>query len=183
MTEGDLSRLSPSELLDLALLAEEEAARRYGELSAQMESRQNARAAALFRDIQAHEREHVRRLQEQRARCTAKPTSLENRRSSDPREAPPDEALAQRIEASDVFQLAFRGEEHACSFYQKLTEILVDPEAKDLARSLWTEELGHLEWVARELRNLPPIVSERAEAQAGEHPAGGDGPEGATIEK
>ena len=80
------------------------------------------------------------------------------------------------MEATDVFQLVFRGEEHACNFYQKLTEILVDPEAKDLARSLWTEELGHLEWVARELRNLPPIVSERAEAQAGERPAGGEQP-------
>ncbi len=176
MREGDLSRLSLSELLDLAILAEDEAAQRYGELADHMETRHNPRAAALFRDIQAHEREHLHRLQEQRARCTAEPTSLVSRHSADPREAPPDERLAQRMEATDVFQLVFRGEEHACSFYQKLTEILVDPEAKDLARSLWTEELGHLEWVARELRNLPPIVSERAEAQAGERPAGGDQP-------
>lgn len=156
MKDRNLSSLSVAELLDLAILTEEKAAQQYGQFADEMEARRNSHAAVLFRQIQTREAQHLRQLQEQRARWPSAPTSVEPLELFDPVEAAPYEGADEKITATDVYQIALQGEERACAFYQKLAEILVNPEARDLARTLWTEELTHVEWVARELRTLPP---------------------------
>ena len=156
MGQMDLANLRVHELLDLAIHAEEEAAQRYGEYADQMETSRNLPAAGLFRQIQSREIGHLGRLREQRARWSAPPTQLQAPSFFDRVEAPSYEGASPEITPTHVYEVALQGEERACAFYQKLTDVIVDSEARELARALWTEELGHVEWVARELRALPP---------------------------
>ena len=153
--EQDLAQLTVSELLDLAILAEEEAAQRYGEFAEQMEANREPQTAALFRQIQTREIEHLRRLREQRTRSGAESKNIEPLHFFDPAEATPYKGSSQQMTPTHVYQAVLQGEERACAFYQKLKEILSDSEAKELAHALWTEELRHVEWAARQLRNLP----------------------------
>lgn len=160
MGQEDLAGLTVGALLDLAIRAEEEAAQRYGEFVRHMEEQHNAQAAALFRQIQTQETAHVQQLRKQRSRLTAEPTNLEPVRFFDPAEATTYEGSQSKMTTARIYEIVLQGEERASAFYQKLSEILHDPEARELARSLWKEELGHVEWVARQLRNLPPESSQ-----------------------
>lgn len=155
--EQDLSQLTVSELLDVAILAEDEAAQRYGEFAEHMEAHQEPQTAALFRQIQTRELEHLRQLRVERSHWAPEVTKVGPPNFFDPAEATPYEESRGKMTPARVYQVVLQGEERACAFYQKLTEILTDPQARKLAESLWAEELKHVEWAARQLRNLSPI--------------------------
>ncbi len=156
MTQRDLSTLDLLELLDLAMLAEEESAERYGEFADQMELHHNVRAARLFREIQAREREHLHRLRDARTARSARPTTIEPLHFFDPVEAPPYENAHYRMTPAHIFQVALSAEQRAAAFYKRLTEIVADAEARNMARECWREEVQHVEQVETEMRKLPP---------------------------
>lgn len=156
MKQRDLSGLDFVELLDVAILAEEEAAERYGEFADQMEQHHNVQAARLFREIQAREREHLHRLRETRTARSARPATIEPLHFFDPVEAPPYETAHYRMTPGHIFQVALAAEQRAAAFYKQLTEILDDAEAREMARECLQEETKHVEQVENEMRKLSP---------------------------
>ena len=157
MKQQDLSRLTSVDLLDLAILAEEEALERYREFADQMELHHNAQAAAFFRQMQARELDHLHQRQEERKRHSDLPTTVDPLHFFDPVEAPPYETSHYKMTPAHIFQVTLAAEWRAVAFYKKLAESLTDPEARAMARSFWEEEVRHVEWAEEELKKLPPI--------------------------
>jgi len=157
MKQKDFSQLTSLDLLDLAIWAEEEAADRYGEFADQMELHHNVRAVEFFRKMQAREVEHFGRLQEERKRRSDLPAAIEPLQFSDPIETPSYENSHYKMTPTHVFHMTLDAERRAVVFYKKLADILLDPEARDMARNLTEEEARHVEWVEEELTKLPPI--------------------------
>lgn len=156
MKQRDLSKIGYVELLDLAILAEEEAAERYGEFADQMEQHHNVQAARLFREIRTRELEHLQRLREERKNRSDQPSTIEPLHFFDSVEAPPYEATHYKMTPRHIFQVALEAERRAASFYKQLTQILKNPGAKNLARGCWEEELKHVEQVEEGMQHLPP---------------------------
>lgn len=156
MKQMDLSKLNFLELLDLAIMAEEEAAERYGEFANQMEIHHNVQAARLFREIQARELEHLDRLREERRGRSDQPATVDPLHFFDSVEAPPYEAAHYKMTPENIFQVALAAEQRAAAFYKKLLEAVNDVKARELARECWQEEARHVEQVEQGLRQLPP---------------------------
>lgn len=156
MNPRDLSALNCIDLLDLAIMAEEEAAERYGEFADQMELHHNVQAARLFREIRARELEHLGRLRDERRQRSDRPATVEPLHFFDPVEAPPYERAHYKMTPRQIFEVALEAERRAAAFYGSLLQNLRDEEARALARACWEEETRHVQQVEEALRKLPP---------------------------
>jgi len=157
MKQIDFSKLSLIELLDLAIVGEEEAAQRYGEFADQMDVHHNLKAGQLFREIQMHELDHMKTLRTKRDRLSDQPVTIEPLHFFDAIEAPGYEKVHYKMTPRHIFEVALEAEESAVAFYEKLTKILNDAEAKEVAAEFLEEERGHVARLQQALAEQKPL--------------------------
>ncbi|GEM_PF-6353874 len=158
MKQKDFSMLNLLELLEIAILIEEEAAERFGVFSDQMAVHHNEEAARLFRELQAHEAAHLARLQEKRRRASDLPISVKALDLLESVEAPPYECVHYKMTECEIFEAAVAAEQNAVAFYENLLKRLKDEEARDLARTFLEEEKRHVELLENKRGALPPCA-------------------------
>lgn len=156
MKPRELSTLDLIDLLDLAIMAEEEAAERYAEFADQMELHHNMPASRLFRGIHERELEHLGRLRDERRGRSDRPAAVQPLHFFDPVEAPSYERAHYKMTPRQILEVALEAERNAAAFYGSLVKNLRDDEARAVARACREEEIRHVEQVEEELRKLPP---------------------------
>jgi rubrerythrin len=161
---------SLDELFALANAMEQEAATRYGELAEEMRCQNKSDLAAVFTQLAAAEREHVDSVTRwSRSRLGRAPNPALVRW-----EGP--ETLGAEVAAEirtsrlmtpyRALSIAVRNEERAFAFWSYVAAFAEDPEVKNAAEAMASEELGHVSTLRRERRRA--YHSERDAARVGQ---------------
>jgi rubrerythrin len=135
-----------------------EAAERYAELADQMETHNNAAAAAVFRELADIERRHADRLAPH-ARPT--PAVLPREAAASPAgeraETLPLERAHYLMTAEQALALALENEERAAADFDALAAAAPEGEVRRMAAELAAEERRHAAFIrARLARQAPP---------------------------
>ena len=147
----DFASLSPRDALDLAILIEEEAAERYGELADQMVTHHTAAAAEFFRVMVANETRHRDELAARRkARFGDVAASVDWSMLTEV-EAPEYDSVRAFMTRRQALEVALASEEKAYRFFVDAIPHLDDPEARALFEELRDEELVHQKLVRNEI--------------------------------
>ncbi|MGZ5933745.1 MAG: ferritin-like domain-containing protein [Rhizomicrobium sp.] len=160
---------SLDELFALANAMEHEAAERYAGLADEMRRQNKSGLAAIFEQLAAAEREHVKsvtRWSQSRLGKAPDPALVRW-------EAPEtfDSESAAEITSSRLMtpyralSMAVRNEERAFAFWSYLAAFAEDPEVKRAAEAMAREELGHVATLRKERRRA--YHSEHARVRAG----------------
>jgi rubrerythrin len=142
-----------------AVALEEEAAERYDELSAVMETHHNE-VSELFRRMADYSRLH---RAEAEARAHASPGELPALKpwefSWPEAESPESAAMANAhylMGPHEALQLALAAEHRAHAFYRAVAEAAADPALTALAAEFAAEEAGHADLLEDWIRRTPP---------------------------
>jgi rubrerythrin len=151
----DFERLSLQDALDLAIMIEEEAAERYEELAAQMETHHTPEAAEFFSFMVVNETKHGQELSDRRKQLFGDaPRNVDSSMIWEI-EAPEYEKVRVFMTASDAFKVALQAEEKAYRFFESAVKHVADADVRALFEELKQEEIEHQELVKREMSKLP----------------------------
>lgn len=151
----DFAQLSLMDALDLAVLIEEEARDRYGELAEQLEVHHTPEAADFFRKMVVVEERHRAALDARRAgQFAAAPRKVTRAMLFDIEAPEYDEARANMTPRA-ALQAAMTSEVKAYSFFAAAVPRVKDAEVKKLFQELMEEEVAHQAWVKAELEKHP----------------------------
>jgi len=152
----DFASLTLMDALDIAILIEDEAAERYGELASQLELHNTPEAAQFFRHMVTNEGKHADRLREQRkAKYGDEPVQIDA--SVVPEiEAPEYSAVRAFMTEHHALRIALASELRARDFYAGALEKVIDPDVRALFAEMHEEELEHEGLVKAALAKLPP---------------------------
>ncbi|MFO0759305.1 MAG: ferritin family protein [Byssovorax sp.] len=164
ITKGiDFGTLSLKDALDLAVLVEEEAMDRYGELADQMEIHRTPEAAAFFRFMARNEAKHGAELLKRRhQRFGEEPRAVTRSMLFDVEAPEYDEARA-FMSAREAMASAMRSEVKAHDFFAAALVEIQDAQVKSLFSELRDEELVHQRLIQEQLDKLPPDPALRTE--------------------
>jgi rubrerythrin len=152
----DLATLSLRDALDLAILIEEEAEERYGELAHQLEAHHTPEAATFFRAMAGNEAKHGLQLSVRRVtRFGTAPRTVSRAMLWDIEAPEYDEARA-FMTPRQAMETALRCEEKAHAFFVAALPGITDPEVRALFEELREEEVQHQALVQAQLTTLPP---------------------------
>jgi len=150
----DFANLSLLDALDLAVLVEEEAMERYGELAEQLEQHNTDEAARFFRFMEKNEAKHRAALLEQRtARFPDEPRVVRREMLFDI-EAPEYDEARVFMSVRDALDTAMRAETKARAFFEGALDELEDPDVRALFVELRDEEIEHQELVQKQIDKL-----------------------------
>lgn len=152
----DFRTVTLQDALDLAMIIEDEAKERYGELAEQMEQHHNDEAADFFRFMRDMEARHEKHLKGLRARRFGSQPQRVHRGMIFDVEAPEYGEVATNMSARAALEAAKRSEQKAFAFFAQALEHVVDPEVKALFEELREEEFQHQQLLDAELERLPP---------------------------
>lgn len=152
----NFARLSLRDALDLAVLVEEEARDRYGELADQLELHHSEAAAGFFRRMARIEDLHRDALARRRQGTFSNQPSAVTRSMIFDIEAPSFDEARAFMTVRQALQTALRSEQKAHAFFVGALPHLKDPEARALFAELREEEVEHQQLVTAELAKLPP---------------------------
>lgn len=152
----DLTKLTLQDALDFAILVEEEACERYGDLAAQMEAHNTQAAAVFFRFMVLNEAKHGHELTTQRRALFGTAPARVDRSMLWDVEAPEFGEVRPFMPAGEAFAVALHSEEKAYQFFADAIPHVADPDVKKLFEELMEEELVHQDLVRREIAKLPP---------------------------
>lgn len=156
MTAVDFTTLTPKDVLDLAILIEEEARERYEEFTDQMETHRTPEAATFFRTMAANETKHGAALAARRAERFADAPRRVSREMLWDVEAPDYDEARAFMSPRQAMEAALRAEEKAHAFFVAALPTIRDPEIRALLEELRDEEVVHQELVRGALATLPP---------------------------
>jgi erythrin-vacuolar iron transport family protein len=150
----DFAKLTLLDALDLAVLVEEEAMDRYGELAEQLEIHNTHAAAKFFRFMEKNEAKHREALLTQRtARFADAPRKVRREMLFDI-EAPEYDEARTFMSLKDALETSMRSETKAREFFESALAQLTDPEVRTLFAELRDEEIEHQGLVQKELDKL-----------------------------
>jgi rubrerythrin len=150
----DLAHLSLLDALDLAVLIEEEAMERYGELAEQLEVHRTHEAARFFRFMERNEAKHREALLAQRnARFADAPRNVRKEMIFDV-EAPEYDEARTFMSLRAALETSMRSETKAREFFERALPQLADPDVRALFEELRDEEIEHQGLVQKELDKL-----------------------------
>jgi rubrerythrin len=150
----DFSALSARDVLDLAILIEEEAAERYEELAHQLETHRTPEAAAFFRSMVRNESIHRARLTERRTRLFGDAPRAVSRAMLWDVEAPDYDETRAFMTVRHAMETALGSETKAHAFFVAALPHVRDPQVRTLLEELRDEELSHQEMVRQEIARL-----------------------------
>jgi erythrin-vacuolar iron transport family protein len=156
-TQGiDFSKLSLQDALDLAILIEEEAQRRYEDFTEQVGGRYKGDAADMFRMMASAEAKHGAELSERRrALFKDAPRNLSLEQLDDV-EAPDRGKPRVFMSARQAMEVALSSEEKAWAFFDQAMKHVQDPGVRKLFEELRDEEQQHQRFVKERMAKLPP---------------------------
>jgi rubrerythrin len=164
----DLSRLTLRDALDLAILIEEEAEERYGELADELEVHHTPEAASYFRHMSEHEAHHRGDLRERRQRLFPGAERQVSRAMLWDVKAPGFDQAHMFMSLREAMETALGADEKAREFFETAIRSAGAPEVKALFEELRDEEAHSAEEVRNELAHLPPEGATIAEDSADE---------------
>lgn len=152
----DWATLTLKDALDLAILVEEEAKRRYQEFVDQLESHRTPEAAGFFRLMVRNEEKHRATLAERRKSLFGdQPTIVDADMIFDVEAPTYDQATAfMRVRAA--LEVALSAEQKARDFFASALEVVTDAEVRVLFSELREEEIEHEKMVLEQIAKLPP---------------------------
>lgn len=151
----NFERLSLQDALDLAIMVEEEASERYGELAAQMETHHTPEAAEFFKFMVINETKHGDELSARRKQLFGDaPRNVDSSMIWEV-EAPEYESVRVFMTAQDALAVALRAEQKAYRFFESAVKHVTDAEVRTLFEELKHEEIEHEDLVRKELAKLP----------------------------
>ncbi len=148
----DFSSLTGADVLDLGILAEEEARQRYQDFAATMESvHGDADAAGFFAAMERHEAEHRDSLEQQRRHTYPEaPTRVDASVLFDV-EAPDYGVTGAALSFEECLRLCLAAEERAERYYRDALPHAADPVVHDLLVQLADQEVRHQEQIRAKL--------------------------------
>lgn len=139
----DFNALSIQDVLDLAILIEEEARERYLEFADQMAIHHTGPAADFFKKMAAIERTHAERLgQRRRAMFGDAPFAADRSLVIDV-EAPEYQEVRAFMSTQDALDVAFQAEVKAYDFYDGALHTVEDAAVRELFEDLRSQERQH----------------------------------------
>jgi len=159
-TKGiDFRDLSLKDALDLAILIEEEAMDRYGELADQMDLHRTPDAAAFFRFMAKNEAKHGATLVKRRNQSFENQPSAVTRAMIFDVEAPEYDEARAFMTPREAMASALRSEVKAHDFFARAVPLIRDATVKALFTELREEETLHQRLIQEQLEKLPPDPS------------------------
>jgi len=150
----DFTTLSAQDVLDLAILVEDEAAERYEELAHQLETHRTPEAAAFFRTMVRNEATHRARLLERRTRLYGDAPRAVSRAMLWDVEAPEYDEARAFMSVRQAMETALRSEEKAHAYFVAALVHVREPEVRALLEELRDDEVLHQEMIRREMARL-----------------------------
>jgi len=169
-----VEQLSARDVLDLAILMEEEARERYQALARQVGGRYAGDAGDMFRAMAANEARHGAQLAERRRRLFGDAPPEVTREMLFELEAPSLSAPRVFMSGRQAMGVALESERKAREFFEEALGVVTDPEVRTLLAELRDEEAGHEGLVRARLAELPqgPDLEEDEADEPGTDPAG-----------
>lgn len=152
----DFATISLRDALDLAVLVEEEAKERYGELADQMEIHHNPEAAKFFRRMIEIEAKHEHRLADRRKRLFGDEPRTVRREMIFDIEAPDYDEVRANMTVRRALQASLHAETKAFEFFAAAVDKVQLANVKELFTELRDDEREHQGLVEKELAKLPP---------------------------
>jgi rubrerythrin len=154
-TQGiDFKTLTLMDALDLAVLTEEEARDRYGELADQLEIHHTPEAAAFFRTMSKIEERHRAVLADRRAKAFGDKPRAVRREMLFEVEAPEYDQARAFMTVREALETALESEIKAYEFFAAAVPNIEDPKTRALMAELRDEETVHQELVKKEMAKL-----------------------------
>ena len=148
----DFADLSLKDALDLAVLVEEEAEERYGELAGSLEYHHTKEAAEFFRFMVGLEAKHGEELAATRQELFGdQPVNVDRSMLWDV-EAPGYEAAQTFMSLQDALEVALAAETKAFELFDAALPEITDPEVRELFTELRQEEVEHMQMVREQMK-------------------------------
>ena len=148
----EFSDLSLKDALDLAVLVEEEAEERYGELAANLEHHHTKEAAGFFRFMAGCEAKHGEELAAKRQELFGdQPVNVDRSMLWDV-EAPGYEVAQTFMSLQDALDVALAAETKAFEFFDTALPEISDSEVRELFTELRQEEVEHMQMVQEQMK-------------------------------
>jgi|TARA_B100000315_G_scaffold185806_1_gene175002 rubrerythrin len=141
---NDFSGLDLMDALDLAILIETEAWKRYTFFAEQIGHREPWDAAAVFLSMARSEEEHGRQLGERRQELFGDATRRVSKPAMSDVEAPDYGSPHWNMSPLKALQVALESEERAFQFYGEALKQVTDPVVRELFAELRDEEVEHV---------------------------------------
>jgi erythrin-vacuolar iron transport family protein len=154
-TRLDLATLDLKDALDLAVLIEVEAFKRYKMFAAQLGRRFPGDAASVFASMAENEARHGQQIEARRKALfgtTPRRVSLNDLFDV---EAPDAGSPRASMSARQAFEVALFSEQKAHDFYDQALEHVSDPEIRALFTELRDEETEHVRMIREAIAKLP----------------------------
>ncbi len=155
-TRLNFATLDLMDALDLAVLIEMEAYKRYRMFTEQLGRRFPGDAASVFASMAENEAKHGRDLETRRKAMFGEVPMRVSLDDLFDVEAPGMEATRSNMSPLRAFQVALASEQKAYDFYDQALGHVSHPEIKALFTELRDEETEHVRMVREAMANLPP---------------------------
>lgn len=167
----DFATLDLKDALDLAILIEMEAYKRYKMFSEQLGHRFTGDAAGAFISMAENEAKHGRELETRRKKLFGEAPMRVTLDDVFDVEAPEVGAIRSNMSTLQAFELALSSEQKAHDFYDQALPYVSNPEIRDLFTELRDEETEHVRMVRELIAKLPPSAAMEVEEDEDELPA------------
>jgi rubrerythrin len=152
----DFATLSLQDLLDLAILIEEEARDRYEEFAHQMDVHRTPEAASFFRFMAGNEARHGIELAARRTQLYGDAPSRMSRAMLWDVEAPEYDEARAFMTPRQAMETALRAEQKAHAYFVDALRSVRDPTLRALLEEFRDDEVRHQELVRQEIAKHPP---------------------------
>ena len=152
----DFRTLTLQDALDLAILVEEEAQRRYTWFTQEVGGRYPGDASDMFRMMANAEAKHAAKLIERRRALFGGAPRRISIDQMDDIEAPDLGAPRVFMSARQAMEVALEAEKKAHDFYNEALTQVRDPDVHELFVELREEEVHHQQMVKERMEQLPP---------------------------
>lgn len=169
-TRLDFATLSLMDALDLAILVEYEAYRRYKMFDKQLGHRGPGDPASVFASMADNEVNHGKQLSERRKALFGDAPARVTLADLFDVEAPEMGAPRSTMSTLQAFEVALSSEQKARDFYDQALDHITDPDIRALFAELRAEETEHVRTVREFIAGLPPSAREEGELDLDESP-------------
>ena len=154
--ELDFSKLSGTDILDMAIAIEDEAQLYYEQLADWVKKGTNGEAADFFNRMATREERHRQQIEVQRERLYGDAPASNAAKVSWAVEAPDYDAVPNDISLRQAFEVAMDAETRAEAFYAGALDYAADDTLADLFEGLRLAEAEHKRLLEEEMARLLP---------------------------
>jgi len=152
--EMDFSKLSGTDVLDMAIAIEDEAQLYYEQLADWVKSGTNGETAEFFRRMATREERHRQQIVAQRERLYGDAPESNAAKVSWAVEAPDFDAVPTDVTLRQAFDVAMETESRAHDFYAGAMDFVTDEKVADLFEGLRQAEAEHKRLLTEEMARL-----------------------------